>query len=166
MAIRENHGTDWIDCIFGQLDYRFNKMRTQQKDHLTEEKYNIGIDDAGNKEVVGNISNWLWDGKLTNHIAPHQAKGINGNLPPLPHNASYLTVAEFCLERYQIDIDQYAKIVSEKEAQPTAAMFDFELAIFVFSQIYDEVRVSPLCPQEKKTKMWKIWDLQRDIKKS
>jgi len=74
--------------------------------------------------------------KLTNYIAPHQAKGIKGNLPPLPHNASYLTVAEFCLERYQIDIEEYAKIISEKEARPAAAIFDFELAIFAFSQIY------------------------------
>jgi len=87
-----------------------------------------------------------------------------GRRPPLSINTSHptVTVAQFCQDRYEIDIDQYAKIISGEEARPAVAIFDFDLAIFAFSQKYDEVRVSLLCPQEKKTKLWKIWDFQRD----
>ena len=164
MAIREDHGTDWIDCILGQLIYRFKKMSAQQKDELAKKGYKVDQTNGG-KEVLRGVTTWLKGvGKKKPYVPPYQGKGINCDLPTSENSAtrsakvspakvSLGSVENFCSDTYGMPIDQYADIVIGKEDRPVeAAKFDFELAIFAFSQIYDQTRVSLLCPQEKQKK--------------
>jgi len=172
MAIRENLCSEWIDCMLSQLNYRFNKMRTMQKDELTKKGYKIDKIE-GKGKFLFDLATWMkGDGKKTVYVRPYQGKGINCNLPPpvLPMadrlspsaKVSHQTVEQFCIERYGMQIDEYSEIVVGKVVRPVeAARFDFELAIFAFSRIYDQTRVSLLCPQEPRKSMWKIWDFER-----
>ena len=163
MAIREDHGKDWIDCILGQLIYRFKKMSTQQKDELAKKGYKVDKIN-GEEEVLKGVTTWLkGDGRTKAYVPPYQGKEINCDLPNTENSATRsakASVEKFCLDTYGMPIDKYADIVIGKEEKPVeAAKFDFDLAIFAFSRIYDQTRVSVLCPQEKqKKKTWKIWD--------
>jgi len=173
MAIREDHGTDGFHCILRQFIYRFGKMRTQRKDELESQGYKVDTAN-GEQDVLNRVVAWLrGGGKMTEYVPPYQTKRINCDLKENSARRSAMassaklgpeSVEKFCSRRYCIPVDEYADIVIGKKDRPVdAAIFDFELAIFAFSQIYDQTRVSLLCPRERKEKdhqkfCWKIWD--------
>ena len=170
MAIREDHGTGGFDCILRQFIYRFGKMRTQRKDELESQGYKVDTA-SGKDDVFNRVVTWLrGEGKIKEYVPPYQRKGINCDLQENSATRSATassaksapeSVEKFCVRRYGIPVDEYADIVIGKKDRPVeAAKFDFELAIFAFSQNYDQTRVSLLCPREKDQKKvwWKIWD--------
>lgn len=84
LAICEKHGTDWVDCILSQLQYRLKKMKSvpsleQQWLTLKQKRYDIDVAAEGNKFFLKNLSTWLTGvGKKKIYLSPHIRNSFRG----------------------------------------------------------------------------------------
>ena len=172
MAICEKHGNDWIDCILSQMQYRLGRIGDDRQTFLFSDGRGYKVFMYENKEqkdtartkVLEKVSNWLKRdvNQMLKYSNPCRAKGRNANLTDsrVKAEVTVSSVEEFCQSQYSMTINKYADMIANlgKKPLPVDSSFDFELASFAFSRVYDETRLSLLREDQANTKYWSIWD--------